>query len=126
MIKCPYCEVDNADEEIFCEECGRPLKKPEKKKKIQKRYEMISTGNFLYVSETQIIVQDDCAGYVKYPDTQSLKDGKWELGFRMNDGCNLAEYLSVEEHQRIKEFINIEKRLLQILEAVQSRGFIHG
>ena len=34
MIKCPYCEVDNADEEIFCEECGRPLKKPEKKKNL--------------------------------------------------------------------------------------------
>lgn len=126
MIKCPYCEHGNTEEEIFCEECGRPLKKSEKKKKIQKRYEMISWGNFSYVSATQIIVQDDCSGCLKFPDTQSLREGKWELVFRMDDGCNLAEYLSVEEHQNIREFINIETRLLQILETVQSKGFIVG
>lgn len=126
MIKCPYCEAENMNGEMFCEECGRPLKKPEKRKKIQKKYEMISHGYYSYVSTTQIIVQDDCNGYLKYPDTQSLKNGKWELVFRTEDGCNLAEYLSVGEHQKVKEFINIEHRLLQIFENIQSRGFIIG
>lgn len=126
MVKCPYCEADNVDGEAFCEECGRPLKKPEKKKKISKKYEMITPRNFSYVSTTQIIVQEDCDGYLKYPDTQSLKDGKWELAFRMENGCDLVEYLSVGEHQKVKEFINIEHRLLQIFEGVQSQGFIIG
>lgn len=53
MVKCPYCEVENMDGEMFCEECGRPLKKPEKKKKVLKKYEMISPGNYTYISETQ-------------------------------------------------------------------------
>lgn len=126
MVKCPYCEAENADGEVFCEECGRPLKKPEKKKKILKKYEIVSPGNFTYISSTQVIVQDDCNGTVRYPDTQSLKEGKWKLAFRMEAGCNLAEYLSIEEHQIIKEFIDIEHRLLQIFEEVQRKGLIIG
>ena len=31
MVNCPYCGAENAEVEVFCEECGRPLKKPEKK-----------------------------------------------------------------------------------------------
>lgn len=126
MIKCPYCEAENVDGEIFCEECGRPLKKPEKKKKLQKKYEMITPGHFSYVSANQIIVQDSCNGFIKYPDTQSLKDGKWELNFSMDDGCNLAEYLSVEEHQKVKEFVKIEQRILRIFEKVQNNKYIIG
>lgn len=126
MIKCPYCEAENSDGEIFCEECGRPLKRPEKKKKVQKKYEMISPGNYTYISASQVIVQDDCGGWLAYPDTQSLKDGKWELSFSMQDGCDLAEYLSVGEHQNVKEFIRIEQQILQILESVQNKGFIIG
>lgn len=126
MIKCPYCEAENVDGEVFCEECGRPLKKPEKKKKIQKKYEMVSPGKYIYISETQIIVQDDCGGSIAYPDTQSLKDGKWELSFSMQDGCSLSEFLSVEEHQKVKTFISIEKQILHILESVQNKRFIVG
>lgn len=126
MIKCRYCETENADGEMFCEECGRPLKKPNKRKKILKKYEIISPGNFTYVSSTQIVVQDDCNGTVRYPDTQSLKEEKWELAFRMGNGCNLAEYVSIGEHQKVKEFIDIERRLLQIFEEAQSKGIIIG
>ena len=126
MIKCPYCEAENADGEMFCEECGRPLKKPEKKKKVTKKYEMSMPGIFTYISATQVIVQDDCGGTVVYPHTQSLKDGKWEFSFSMGDGCNLVEYLSVEGHQNVKEFINIEHQILQILESVQNKGFVIG
>lgn len=126
MIICQYCEAENVDGGVFCEECGRPLKKSEKKKKVQKTYEIISSGNFSYVSTTRIIVQDDSKGYLKYPDTQCLKDGKWELVFRMEDGCNLVEYLSIEANQNVREFINIEHRLLQIFEVAQSKGFIIG
>ena len=32
MIKCQYCETENLDGEVFCKECGRLLKKSEKKK----------------------------------------------------------------------------------------------
>lgn len=126
MIKCPYCEAENADGEVFCEECGRPLKKPERKKKVQKKYEMISPGKFTYISDTQIIVQDDCERSLVYPDTQSLKDGKWELSFSMQDGCSLGDFLSSEEHQNVKTFISIEKQILLILEAVQNKGFVVG
>ena len=126
MVKCRYCETENADGEMFCEECGRPLKKPNKKKKILKKYEIISPGNFTYVSNTQIVVQDDCNGTVRYPDTQSLKEEKWELAFRMGNGCNLAEYVSIGEHQKVKEFIDIERRLLQIFEEAQSKGIVIG
>lgn len=56
MVKCLYCETENADEEVFCEECGRLLKKLERKKKILKKYKTISPGNFIYVSSAQIIV----------------------------------------------------------------------
>ena len=38
MIKCQYCETENLDGEVFCKECGRLLKKSEKKKKIAKKY----------------------------------------------------------------------------------------
>ena len=126
MIKCPYCEAENVDGEVFCEECGRPLKKPEKKKKIQKKYEMISPGKYTYISSSQIIVQDDCGGTILYPDTQSLKDGKWELSFSVQDGCSLGDYLSSEEHQKVKTFISIEKQILLILEAVQNKGLVVG
>lgn len=126
MVRCPYCKTENVDGEIFCEECGRPLRKPQKKKKVQKKYEMTSPGNYTYISTTQIGIQNDCNGRLKYPDMQSCKDGKWELVFRMKDGCSLAEYLSVEEHQKVKEFMNIEREILQILEASQSEGLIVG
>ncbi|MCM1237149.1 MAG: zinc-ribbon domain-containing protein, partial [Ruminococcus flavefaciens] len=126
MINCPYCEAENADGEMFCEECGRPLKKPEKKKKILKKYEMISPGNYTYVSNMQIIVQDNCNCMLKYPDTQSLKGGKWELAFRMEGGCNLTEYLSAEDRRKRKEFVAIERRLLQMFEEVQSKELIIG
>lgn len=126
MIKCPYCESENLEEEVFCEECGRPLKKSEKKKKISKKYELIFGGEFSYISNTQIIVQDDCMGALKYPDIQSLKDGKWKLTFYMENGCNLAEYLADEENQNVKEFIDIERRLLEIFEKVHSKGYIIG
>lgn len=126
MVKCQYCEAENADGEVFCEDCGRPLKKPEKKKKMQKKYEMLSSGNYTYISATQIIVQDDCGGRLVYPNTQSLKDGKWELSFLMQDGCNLGEYISTEEHQKVKIFINIEHQILQILESVQNKGLVVG
>lgn len=126
MIKCPYCETDNADGEIFCEECGRSLKKPEKKKKVQKKYSMGSDGDYSYTSSTQIIVQNECGGYIKYPDTQSYKEGKWELSFRMPDGCNLAEYLADESNQNVKAYIDIELRLLEILEEIQNKEYIVG
>lgn len=126
MIKCPYCEAENADGEVFCEECGRPLKKSDKKKKIQKKYEMVSYGKYTYISPTQIIVQDDCGGSIVYPNTQALKDGKWELSFSMQDGCNLREYLFSEDHQKVKVFISIEKQILHILESIHNKGFVVG
>ena len=44
----------------------------------------------------------------------------------MKEGCSLTEYLSNEEHQKVKEFVIIEHRILQIFEAVQDKGFIIG
>lgn len=126
MIKCQYCETENLDGEVFCKECGRLLKKSEKKKKIAKKYEIITPGNFSYFSDTQIIVQDDCDRYIKYPDTQFWVGEKWKLDFKKENGCNLVEYLSVKEHQSINEFIRIEQRILQILEAVQRKKLIIG
>ena len=126
MIKCQYCETENLDGEVFCKECGRLLKKSEKKKKIAKKYEIITPGNFSYFSNTQIIVQDDCDRYIKYPDTQFWVGEKWKLDFKKENGCNLVEYLSVKEHQSINEFIRIEQRILQILEAVQRKKLIIG
>lgn len=126
MIKCQYCETENLDGEVFCKECGRLLKKSEKKKKIAKKYEIITLGNFSYFSNTQIIVQDDCDRYIKYPDTQFWVGEKWKLDFKKENGCNLVEYLSVKEHQSINEFIRIEQRILQILEAVQRKKLIIG
>ena len=126
MIKCQYCETENLDGEAFCKECGRLLKKSEKKKKIAKKYEIITPGNFSYFSNTQIIVQDDCDRYIKYPDTQFWVGEKWKLDFKKENGCNLVEYLSVKEHQSINEFIRIEQRILQILEAVQRKKLIIG
>lgn len=126
MIKCQYCETENLDGEVFCKECGRLLKKSEKKKKIAKKYEIITPGNFSYFSNTQIIVQDDCDRYIKYPDTQFWVGEKWKLDFKKENGCDLVEYLSVKEHQSINEFIRIEQRILQILEAVQRKKLIIG
>ena len=126
MIKCQYCETENLDGEVFCKECGRLLKKSEKKKKIAKKYEIITPGKFSYFSDTQIIVQDDCDRYIKYPDTQFWVGEKWKLDFKKENGCNLVEYLSVKEHQSINEFIRIEQRILQILEAVQRKKLIIG
>lgn len=126
MIKCLYCEAENPFGEEFCEECGRPLKKTKKKKKNQRKYEKTYPGKYIYISATNIIVKDDCGGYLAFPDTQLLKDGKWELSFSMSDGCNLVEYLLVEEHQNVKEFISIERQILHILEEVQCKGLIIG
>ena len=122
MIKCLYCEAENPFGEEFCEECGRPLKKTKKKKKNQRKYEKTYPGKYIYISATNIIVKDDCGGYLAFPDTQLLKDEKWELSFSMSDGCNLVEYLLVEEHQNVKEFISIERQILHILEEVQCKG----
>ena len=126
MIKCLYCEADNEDGEIFCEECGRPLKKLEKKKKAQKKYFLKEDGIYSYISSTQIIVENDCEGYLMYPETQSLKEGKWELSFRMYDGCDLVEYLENQSNQTGKTFIKIELRLLELLEKIQNKDFIVG
>lgn len=126
MIKCQYCETENLDGEVFCKECGRPLKKSEKKKKIVKKYEIVTPGKISYFSNTQIIVQDDCNRYIKYPDTQSWVGENWKLDYKKENGCNLGEYLSVKEHQNINEFIRIEQRILQILEEVQRKKLIIG
>lgn len=126
MIKCPYCEAENEDSEIFCEECGRPLKKPEKKKKIKKKYDEDSTGNFIYYAPSTIIIQDECEGVLKYPDAQSIKDGKWKLLFKQARGCNLADYLSDEENQKVSVIVNIEKRILEIFENIQRKKLIVG
>lgn len=126
MIKCPYCGSDNIDGEIFCEECGRPLKKPEKKKKEHKKYIVDDFGNFKYLSATQIIVQDGCDTYLMFPDTQSLKEGKWELSFSVTSGKNLVEYLSEDDTRKVQKYIEIEARILAIFEEVQNKRYIIG
>lgn len=126
MEKCPYCGVDNLDGEIFCEECGRLLKKPEKKKKIQSKYAVDDFGNISYISPTQIIVRNDCEEFLMFPDLQSLKNEKWELVFKKVSGKNLAEYLSEDSSQKVQRFIEVESRILAIFEKVQSKKYIIG
>ena len=126
MITCPYCGTENSDGEIFCEECGRPLKKTEKKKKVSLKYRQASDGGYVYSTATQIIVGDDCNSVLMYPDMQSYKDGKWELAFKPINGCNLAEYIADEKNQKVMELVIIEHSLLEILEEVQRNKQIVG
>lgn len=126
MINCPYCGAENIDGEVFCEECGRPLKKSDKKIIVKKKYEVNFINDYSYISDTQIIVRTDCNGCLKYPDTQSLINGKWKLDFHNLNGCGLVDYLSVEEHQSVKEYIAIENRILHIFEEVNKMRLIIG
>lgn len=126
MVECPYCGTDNPEGEIFCEDCGRPLKKPEKRKKTQKKYISDDCGNITYISTTQVIVQKDCEGFLMFPDTQVFKDGKWELTFKALSGKNLVEYLAEDETRRIQRLIAVESRILKIFEKVQNKQHIIG
>lgn len=124
MAICPYCGGENADGEVFCEECGRPLKKPEKKKKETRKYFSTENGYFLYPSTSQVVIRTELEEYVMFPDYQSLKDGKWELIFSGSSGINLVEYLA--SHKSIQDYIGIMNMILIIFEYVQNKGYIIG
>ncbi len=126
MSVCPYCGAENANDEIFCEECGRPLKKSEKKKKVSQKYRKTIEGGYSYTATSQIIVDNNCNGSLMFPDTQSYKDGKWELSFRPMIGCNLAEYIADEKKQKVMELVIIEHRLLELFEEIQNNRKIVG
>lgn len=126
MINCPYCGGENTDGEMFCEECGRPLKKPEKKKKSQKKYRRDDGGKITYISHISVIEQQGMNDFLSFSEAQSLKDGKWELYFKMLQGKTLKQYLEETSDIKIQTIINIEKRILAILEEVQRHNFIIG
>lgn len=126
MIKCPFCGIDNPDEEIFCGECGRPLKKSDKRKKKQGKYSDANNDGTTYLSGTQIVACDIDNEYLMFPITQSLKEGKWELHFEKTSGKSLVEYLSEKDVHKTRMLIEVELRILTIFEAVQKKKYIIG
>lgn len=125
MINCPFCGVENTESDEFCVECGRLLKKTEKKTKTAKKY-LDSDSEITYFSNVQIIVRDGMEGYLWFPDTQSYKEGGWELSFRANIGVSLADFLAEEPNRTVSKYIEIEKRIFSIFEKAQEQGYIVG
>ena len=125
MINCPFCGLENHESEVFCTECGRPLKKTERKAKSTKKY-IESDCGATYISTTQIMVWDGMEGYLWFPETQSLKDGKWELSFKATMGVSLVDFLTEETNRTVSKYIEIEKRILSIFEKAQEKGYIVG
>ena len=128
MIICSNCGSSNIDGEVFCENCGRPLKKLEKKKKALfiKKYVQNTDGDYIYMAGSPVGVVPKLDKKIVFPDDQILNNDRWVLIFRDQSGCNLAEYLSGTESHTIKMFIQIERQILEILREVQQENLVVG
>ncbi|MBR5510424.1 MAG: protein phosphatase 2C domain-containing protein, partial [Lachnospiraceae bacterium] len=125
-MRCPYCETENQDGELFCIDCGRPLKKIIKKKKTKKKYKESPEGDMVCSSPCAIIESEDMDGFLKFPDRQIYQDGEYELIFYRTAGMNLVEYLEQNQDSLSQSYIDLENRLLAILGHVQKMKLIIG
>lgn len=124
---CPYCSAENAEGEIFCSECGRPLKKQEKKKKETKREKYRADGNTVCcLSKTSVAIEDELRGAVCFPDAQQFSDGKYELFFYNQQGITLSDYLKQSSKIQGSVIRALEGRILYILIEIQKKALLAG
>lgn len=126
-MECPYCSAENADEEVFCTECGRPLKKQEKKKKeIAPGKYRVDANTVNYLSKTNVEIIDNVKDVVCFPNAQRYIDGKYALIFNNQRGISLADYMKQTSKIQGNVIRSLGDRIIYILDKIQKKNFLVG
>lgn len=124
---CPYCSAENAEGEVFCTECGRPLIKQEKKKKELNREKYRTEGSAVYyLSNNSITTVDELKDVVCFPDVQQFVNGKYDLIFYNLQGISLSDYIKQNSEIKVTEIRALGERMLSIFNSVQKKALIVG
>ena len=124
---CPYCHAENAEGEIFCSECGRPLIKQEKKKKDINRGKYHIEENTVYcLAQNSVEITDDLSDVVVFPSMQQFVDGKYKLTFYNSQGCTLSEYIRQNPQMDDIAIKVLARRILYILNRIQKCALLLG
>ena len=124
---CSYCSADNADGEVFCTECGRPLKKQEKKKKgtVRKKYRA-DGSTVCCLAKNSVPIEESLDDVIYFPNAQQFIEGKYELIFYKQQGISLSDYLMQKSKIPGSVIRSLGNRILYILNKVQKRAILVG
>lgn len=124
---CLYCSAENAEGEIFCSECGRPLIKQEKKKKdIGRSRYRIEGSTVYYLTQNSVEIIDDLNDVVVFPGAQQYVDGKYDLIFYNMQGITLLEYIKQNLQMSETAIRSLVRRILYIFNRIQKNGYLLG
>ena len=124
---CPYCSAENAEGEIFCSECGRPLIKHEKKKKdIGRSKYRVDGSTVYYLTHNSVEIIDDLKDVIVFPCAQQYVDGKYDLIFHNMQGITLLEYLKQNSQISGATIRSFARRILYIFNRIQKSALLLG
>lgn len=124
---CPFCSAENAEGEIFCSECGRPLVKQEKKKKAVGcgKYRIDGT-TFYYLAQNSVEIIDTLKDVVIFPSAQQYVDGKYDLLFYNLQGNTLLDYIKQNPQLHESAIRFLVRRIIYILDRIQKSELLLG
>ncbi len=124
---CPYCSAENTEGEIFCSECGRPLRKREKKKKDIGRDKYRADGSTVYyLAHNSVEIIDELKDVVIFPNAQQYVDGKYDLIFHNIQGITLLEYIKQNPQMSETTIRSLACRILYIFNRIQKSALLLG
>ncbi len=124
---CPYCSAENAEGEIFCSECGRPLIKQQKKKKdIGHGKYRVDGSAIYYLTQNSVEIIDDLKDVILFPSAQQYVDGKYDLVFYNLQGMTLLDFIKQTPLVQETTLRSLTHRILHILHRIQKCGLLIG